>query len=74
MFEGTKADNTADMVKKGRSRNGRGPGEKSVCANGHQFTPENTVLKPNGHRRCLICKRADWHRWNDRRKAANAQT
>lgn len=71
IFEGTKQDNTDDMVSKGRAVSpNRG---KTVCVNGHEFTPENTVLKPNGHRRCLACKRADWHRWAARKEANRAQ-
>jgi len=27
------------------------------CVNGHEFTPENTGLKPNGFRYCRACQR-----------------
>ena len=27
------------------------------CKHGHEFTPENTYVKPNGHRFCKECKR-----------------
>jgi group I intron endonuclease len=28
------------------------------CKRGHKFTPENTLIQPNGHRRCRICYEA----------------
>lgn len=28
-----------------------------VCKNGHDRTPENTLVQPDGLRRCLICRR-----------------
>ena len=50
---GTSADNTADMVSKGRHRNQR----KVVCQNGHEF---DRVLMIYGKpvRRCSICEKA----------------
>lgn len=30
---------------------------KTHCVNGHEFTPENTYVFPNGHRKCRACKR-----------------
>ena len=30
---------------------------KTACKNGHQFTPENTALRPEGGRKCRTCKR-----------------
>lgn len=26
------------------------------CVNGHEFTPENTYLSPNGRRGCKTCR------------------
>jgi hypothetical protein len=31
---------------------------KTQCANGHEFTPENTYVRPSGWRSCRTCKRA----------------
>lgn len=31
---------------------------KTHCMRGHEFTPENTYIKPNGTRRCKTCHRA----------------
>jgi HNH endonuclease len=32
---------------------------KTHCKNGHEFTPENTRIKPDGSRKCIICQRAE---------------
>jgi hypothetical protein len=31
---------------------------KTHCINGHEFSPENTAVSPNGHRACLKCRSA----------------
>ncbi len=28
---------------------------KTHCVHGHEFTPENTRIRPNGSRRCVAC-------------------
>ena len=38
------------------------------CRNGHDRTPQNTKIRPNGKRECIIC-----HRESSRRGAARAQ-
>lgn len=40
------------------------------CKWGHEFTPENTVLRPRGHRDCRICRAERNHRNYLKRKAA----
>jgi hypothetical protein len=37
---------------------------KTVCANGHEYTEENTFIKSNGSRQCIICR--DINRFNQR--------
>ncbi|WP_413252757.1 HNH endonuclease [Streptomyces griseoaurantiacus] len=51
----THAENMADMVAKGRGQN-QNKG-KTHCDKGHEFTRENTYVKPNGHRICRVCRR-----------------
>ncbi|CRY84392.1 HNH endonuclease [Nocardia farcinica] len=35
---------------------------KTHCAQGHEYTPENTRIMKNGGRRCIACKQADSNR------------
>lgn len=45
---------------------------RSHCKNGHEFTPENTYIKPgfrNGNRSCRACQRAAVSRYKSRRAA-----
>jgi len=51
---GTKSDNCLDSVRHGTHRNAR----KTHCAQGHEFTPENTYPRNGGRGRgCRECKR-----------------
>lgn len=34
---------------------------RTHCTNGHEYTPANTYLRPDGGRRCVTCKQ-DWNR------------
>lgn len=61
LFLGTRAENAADMVAKGRHHySGR-----TCCSAGHEYTPENTYVTTRGQRLCRICLK--------RRLAADAQ-
>jgi hypothetical protein len=52
---GTQTDNMADMVAKGRS--GTRPGSAVThCPDGHEYTSENTYVKPDGGRECRACR------------------
>lgn len=51
LFLGTNADNTADMIAKGRHSESR----KTHCKRGHEFTPENTY-RYRGGRWCRKCE------------------
>lgn len=59
LFLGTHADNTADMIAKGRSQF-----SATACVHGHAFTPGNTRLSPRGHKECRECDRIK-HRRQD---------
>lgn len=67
LFLGTPADNTADMVTKGRQWHQ----QKTHCPQGHPYTPENTYQAPGRtHRICRTCQR-DVQQRNKERYAAN---
>lgn len=52
LFIGTQLDNMKDAARKGRCSNQR----KTHCPAGHEYTEENTIVKPReGRRRCRIC-------------------
>lgn len=54
---GTHAENVRDCVQKRRDYYG----SRDACANGHDFTPENTFRRSNGGRGCHTCMRK-WRR------------
>jgi hypothetical protein len=54
LFLGTNRDNQRDKAAKGRHWQQK----KTVCPQGHAYTPENTYISKTGHRRCLICLNA----------------
>jgi len=37
------------------------------CIHGHEFTPENTYIRPNGNRSCRTCLRSRSMQWNRER-------
>lgn len=53
---GTVADNVADKMSKGRWSNGT-ENLNNHCRSGHEFTDENTYVRPDGHRACVACRR-----------------
>lgn len=58
---GTRADNVADMDRRGRrvlSGVGLISSTKTHCLQGHSFNKANTELKRDGSRRCKTCRRA----------------
>ena len=57
LFLGTAANNTADMMAKGRGGGGGKP-LLTACQNGHPRTSANTLIDGNGHRNCLVCRAA----------------
>lgn len=44
----------------------------TTCANGHEFTPQNTYVKPSGHRQCRACNRAAARRYATRKRGSAA--
>ncbi|WP_393916337.1 HNH endonuclease [Halostreptopolyspora alba] len=41
-----------------------------ACRRGHAFTPENTITRSNGARKCRTCQRDRRREWRDRRRRA----
>ena len=37
--------------------------DKTHCVHGHEFTPENTMRHPDGHRYCRTCHNERKRRW-----------
>lgn len=60
IYEGTFADNARDAKERQRHPGRR----KTHCHKNHEFTPDNTIWRPNGTRACRTCHNAR------RRKAA----
>jgi hypothetical protein len=57
LFEGTHSDNMIDMVRKKRNVS-VGHSRKTHCKKGHEFTTENTLVRPNLRgRSCRECDR-----------------
>lgn len=71
LFLGTRADNTADMLAKGRHGNQR----KTHCANGHPLEGDN--LRMIGGKRparsCRACRLASHRAYNARHRAGGTQ-
>lgn len=55
LFLGTNADNSADMVAKGRTN--PWSSKKTHCKKGHAFEGENLFIRSNGARGCRECSR-----------------
>ena len=55
LFIGTKADNTKDMISKGR--NFAPNKNKTHCKYGHPFEGDNLYVYPSGKRDCRACGR-----------------
>jgi len=60
LFLGSKAENTADMVEKGRLRVDAAHDawrSRAACKHGHIYTEATTKWTPGGARVCLVCRR-----------------
>lgn len=55
LVAGTIQENNLDRDKKGRQVSGNAL--KNKCKHNHEFTKDNTYIRPNGKRECFICKR-----------------
>lgn len=74
---GTNADNMHDMLERGGSAAQKKTGiidcwAPGKCYRGHDYTPENTYMHPNGFRICRTCKRETDRGYHARRKQRDA--
>lgn len=46
----------ADYMRSYHGSSGAANSEKTHCKNGHEFTPQNTYLRPTGGRQCKRCR------------------
>lgn len=59
LYWGTQTQNVQDAVKSGRHTSVT-EAAKTHCPQGHEYTKENTYIKPRtGHRNCRICHRQE---------------
>ena len=70
IWPGTRSQNMIDCAQKGRHRQSH----KNHCANGHEYSVENTYLSQRGHRRCKICQAANSARWLKNLRTARPET
>ena len=68
LFIGTAADNSADMVKKGRCRAGWQNKIKTKCKRGHDLSGYNLLISKTGLRNCRECVRIHRRNWFKRRQ------
>lgn len=64
---GTRAENTADMIAKGRDDMHKRRGRKTECDRGHVYTPANTLYKKTGQRYCRTCDQLRQAYWRAHR-------
>mgnify|MGYP000296532945 CR=1 FL=1 len=56
---GTSSENSHDVVRHGHHPNA----DKTHCKRGHEFTPENTILRADQARACRACNRERANAW-----------
>lgn len=69
LARGSHSENAYDMVRHGRHQEAR----RTHCKNGHEFTEQNTRLRPSGARNCLACIRERSRRVRARNSAPDDQ-
>jgi hypothetical protein len=71
LWLGTRADNIADMLAKGRQGHGGGRpfALKTHCPQDHPFDAENTYVDPSGYQQCRECRRRARQTFREKEKA-----
>ena len=62
----TEKANQADKLRNGHNTNAN----KTHCKNGHEYTDENTYIRPDGNRDCRECVGERGRRYHQRKKKA----
>ncbi|MFL0172399.1 NUMOD4 motif-containing HNH endonuclease [Mycobacterium sp. SMC-13] len=65
----TYSSNNRDLVR----HNTHWQSRKTHCKHGHEFTPENTISRPEGGRKCHACSLINAERQRERMKTKGAQ-
>lgn len=63
LFLATHRENMLDRDRKGRCRSGIKNASLTHCKSGHEYTKENTYLRPTGGRACRACSRENMQRY-----------
>lgn len=76
LFAGTQSDNMKDCYAK--KRDGlflyvQYQKSKQYCNNGHEYTDDNSFIRPNGYRECRICMKEQRRRRNAKRMSKRAE-
>lgn len=58
LYWGTQKQNVGDAIASGRHASAV-VAAKTHCPRGHEYTPENTYIRPRGHRECRTCHLED---------------
>lgn len=69
LYIGTQTENMQDAVQRNRLRPWNA--NKQVCDNGHDLTPANVYIAPNGTRKCRTCRADAQRRYLERRRNAS---
>ena len=72
LWLGDRTDNMRDCAAKGRVRV-IGKSRLKHCKRGHEFSSENTRIRPNGHRACRICQTMHQENRRELRRARSAR-
>jgi hypothetical protein len=73
LYIGTQKENVNDSVEAntftGWQASALARTRKVICKHGHEFTPENTYITPQGKRRCKACHRVREYNRNQDKKS-----